>query len=85
MGCLGVHLALDAKTVRKLRSFPSHEERLEYLHEELEEDYFANRPEWLAETDKAWDGIHCTLTDGELGCDKGTYPLNHLILGGERL
>jgi len=85
MGCLGVHFALDAKTVRKLKSYSSEVERLEYLLEELEEEYFANHEDWLAETDKAWDAIHRTLTDGEIGWDNGIYPLNHVILGGELL
>lgn len=85
MGCLGVHFALDAKSVQKLKSLPSEAERLEYLIEELEEEYFANRKERLAETDKAWDAIHRTLTDGEIGRDNGIYPLNHVILGGELL
>jgi hypothetical protein len=85
MGCLGVHFALDAKAVQKLKSLPSEEERKEYLREDLEEEYFADRKEWLAETDKAWDAIHRTLTDGEMGWDNGTYPLNHVILGGELL
>lgn len=85
MGCLGVHFALDAQTVLKLRSFASEGERLEHLREELEEEYFASRKEWLAETDKTWDAIHRTLTDGEIGWDNGTYPLNHMILSGELL
>jgi hypothetical protein len=85
MGCLGVHFALDARTVGKLRSFPGEQERLEYIREELEEDYFANHQNWLAETDKAWDAIHRTLTDGEIRWDNGKYPLNHVILGGELL
>lgn len=37
------------------------------------------------ETDKAWDAIHRTLTDGEIDWDNGVYPLNHVILGGELL
>lgn len=85
MGCLGVHFALDENAVKKLRSFPTEEERRDYLVEELEEDFFTDRQEWLEETDKAWDAIHRTLTDGEIGWDNGTYPLNHVILGGELL
>lgn len=41
--------------------------------------------EWLAESDKAWDAIHRTLTDGELDWANGSFPLNHVILGGDRL
>lgn len=41
--------------------------------------------EWLCELDKSWDGIHRTLTDGEIEWDNGEYPLNHAILGGRQL
>src|SRR4029077_776609 len=30
-----------------------------------------------------WDAIHRTLTDGKIGWDNGTFPLSHVILGGE--
>jgi len=85
MGCLGVHFALEEATVKKLRSLPTEEARLEYLQEEVEEEYFESRQDWLAQTDKAWDAIHRALTDGQLGWDNGSYPLNHVILGGELL
>lgn len=41
--------------------------------------------EWLFETDKAWDAIHRSLTDGKLEYANGEYPLNHCILGGYQL
>jgi hypothetical protein len=41
--------------------------------------------ESLCELDKAWDGIHRCLTNGELEWTGGEYPLNHAILGGRRL
>jgi hypothetical protein len=85
MGCLGVHLALDEDEVNALRTQPSDDARLNYLLEELEELYFGERPERLAESDKAWDAIHRTLTDGKIGWDNGTFPLNHVILGGDVL
>jgi hypothetical protein len=85
MGCRGVHFALDAGAVRKLKSFRSDAARLDYLLDELEEVYFEEHPDRVAETDKAWDAIHRALTDGELGWENGTYPLNHVILGGEML
>jgi len=81
MGCLGVHFALDEQEVRKLKSGPFR--KVGQLLELLEE-YFGNR-EWFQETDKAWDGIHRALTDGELAWDNGSYPFNHVIMGGERL
>jgi hypothetical protein len=85
MGCLGVHFAIDDSTVRKLRSFTTDEDRLDYVVEELEEEFFAHEEQWLAQTDKAWDAIHRSLTDGDIEWDNGTYPLGHVILGGERV
>jgi hypothetical protein len=85
MGCLGVHFALDEETVRRLKGFGEEQARLQYLQEELEDDYFDSHEEWFAETYKSWDAIHRSLTDGELGWDNGSYPLNHVILGGELL
>jgi hypothetical protein len=85
MGCRGVHFALDAKTADKLKALATDEERAEYVLNELESDFFDNQQEWLAETDITWDAIHRALTDGYLGSDNGTYPLNHVILGGQSL
>lgn len=85
MGCLGVHFALSEEDVAALRSQPSDAARLEYLTEELERRYFHEPRSWLAESDKAWDAIHRALTDGNIGWDNGTFPLSHVILGGEIL
>src|SRR5215510_4132970 len=84
MGCLGVHFALDEQTVNHLRAYKE-SDRLTYVREELEEEYFDEHPEWVSETDKAWDAIHRALTDGALAWSNGKYPLNHVILGGESL
>ena len=83
MGCLGVHFALIEDEVGALKAQPSDSERLDYLQEVIEETYFGERREWLAESDKAWDAIHRTLTGGKLSLDNGTFPLSHVILGGE--
>ncbi len=85
MGCLGVHFALKNEDVLKLKSFDQDFTRLAYLQEELEEAYFGSQRDLIAETDKAWDAIHRSLTDGRLGYDNGTFPLGHVILGGEVL
>jgi hypothetical protein len=85
MSCLGVHFSIDEEIVNKLKSFSNDEERLDFLQSELEEDYLENYPNWTVETDKAWDAIHRTLTDGKLGWENGEYPLNYFILGGELL
>jgi hypothetical protein len=85
MGCLGVHLALSDPEVEHLRSLPDELDRLDYVVEDLEDAYFDDREEYLAESDKAWDAMHRALTDGQLKWDGGEYPLNHVVLGGELL
>lgn len=85
MSCLGVLFSLDKKTVDKLNSFTSDEDRLDHLQMDVEEVYFNQYPQWTCELDKAWDAIHRALTNGKLEWDGGTYPLNHVILGGEIL
>ncbi|WP_406696228.1 YfbM family protein [Singulisphaera sp. Ch08] len=69
----------------QLRALPSEQARLDYIIENIEESYFADHKEYLAETDTAWDAIHRALTDGELTWDGGEYPLNHVVLAGELL
>lgn len=85
MGCRGIHFALSDAEVDYLQSLPGEQDRLDYITEDLEETYYAEHEELLAETDKAWDAIHRALTDGQLNWDGGVYPLNHVILGGEPL
>lgn len=85
MACRGVHFSLDEQTVSRLKAIGDGKERVQFIQEQVEEDYFKNHPEWLAETDKAWDWIHRVLTDGELDWNNGTYPLNHVVMGGESL
>lgn len=83
MSCLGVLFSLDEATVNKLKSISSDEERLDYLQLEIEEKYFENHLDKVAELDKSWDVLHRSLTDGKLEWSNGTFPLNHVILGGE--
>jgi hypothetical protein len=85
VGCRGVHFALSEAEVAHLRSLPSERDRLDYIQEDIEEFYFTDHLEYLAESDKAWDAMHRTLTDGELTWDGGDYPLNHVVLAGELL
>ncbi len=85
MGCLGVHFALSEPEVEYLCSLPTEEARLEHIVEEIEEEYFADDKEYLAESDKAWDAMHRALADGQLTWDGGEYPLNHVVLAGELL
>ncbi|UKB82716.1 YfbM family protein [Chryseobacterium sp. MEBOG06] len=85
MGCLGVLFSLDEKIALKLKSFKSDEDRLEFLQEDIEEEFMENEPERFAEVDQSWDGLHRSLTDGKLEWDNGTFPLNHVILGGQKI
>jgi hypothetical protein len=84
MGCLGVHFALDEEQVAALRA-TDEMDRVDYVTEEIEEKFWSANKTRGHETDKAWDAIHRALTDGDLAWDNGTYPLNHVILGGEVL
>ncbi|MDF3057581.1 MAG: hypothetical protein K0R17_1796 [Rariglobus sp.] len=85
MSCLGVHLALTDEEVDKLESLPSDAERLEYIQEDLEERYFSEHREFLAQSDKAWDAIHRALGNGDLSYTSGPDPLRFTILGGTPL
>ena len=83
MPCLGVLFSLDKETVLKLKSFSTDEEQLEFVQEEIEVSYFDNFPERMAELVQSWDAMHRCLTDGKLTYTNGTFPLNHVIMGGE--
>ncbi|ESQ74088.1 hypothetical protein ABAC402_15665 [Asticcacaulis sp. AC402] len=85
MSCLGVHFALTADDVAALQGISGEQERLAFLQEELEERYFAGPAEYIAQSDKSWDAMHRTLSDGELTSDEGTFPLNHTVLAGTPL
>jgi hypothetical protein len=85
MGCLGVHFSLSSEEVERIRAIDDESARVDYSYETIEEEYFANQPERKAESDKAWDAMHRSFSDGELTWDGGEYPLNHVVLGGELL
>ena len=85
MSCLGVLFSLDDQLVEKIKSFKEDEDRLEYLQETVEETFFGEHPQWVAELDKSWDALHRSLTDGKLEWSNGNYPLNLVILGGDRI
>jgi hypothetical protein len=81
MACLGVHFAITADLAERLtRDWPpSHPDAIARL-EELERQFHAPGAEgWVEMTDKAWDGIHRSLTDGKL--ELGTTPRHLCILG----
>ncbi len=85
MGCLGVHFALSDEDVTTLRSFEDEQDRITYIQEVLEDNYFSDHEDLLAQSDKAWDAMHRVLSDGEMTWEGGRYPLNHVVLGGELL
>jgi hypothetical protein len=78
---LGVHFAIDKPTAERLLAAAGDAE-VAVLIEEIEEEHAGVEQ---CDTDKAWDAIHRSLTDGYLGYDNGTYPLNAAILGGVQL
>ncbi|HLX70532.1 MAG TPA: YfbM family protein [Verrucomicrobiae bacterium] len=85
MSCLGVHFALTEKEAAHLRSLDDEQARLEHVREVIEETYLGEHPDLAAESDKSWDAMHRTLSDGQLSWDGGEYPLNHTVLAGELL
>ena len=85
MSCLGVYFALTDLEINKIKSMYDDRDRLEYLTEEIEEQYLAGDTEFATEIDKAWDAMHRIFSNGELTWNGGAYPLNHVVLGGELL
>jgi len=84
MGCLGLHFSLDSDQVAALTAVPE-DQRVEFVQERFEEELWSADRSRAQETDKAWDAIHRSLTDGALAWRNGSYPLNHTILAGKLL
>jgi hypothetical protein len=85
MSCRGVHFSLSEEEVRALRAFDDDSDRLDYVQCEIEEKYFADHEDRLAESDKAWEAIHRALADGDLSYTTGPYPLRLAVVGGESI
>lgn len=85
MSCIGVLFAVEESVVERLRQIDDDDDRVDFLQTEIEEEFYENQPLWLCDIGKAWDAIHRCLTDGDIGWNNGTFPLNHAILGGEQL
>jgi hypothetical protein len=83
MSCLGVYYSLSEDEVRKLKSFQEDSDRLDHLQCEIEEAYFSDHEDRMAQSDKAWDAMHRTLSGGTLTYDTGPYPLRLAVIGGE--
>ncbi len=84
MGCLAVLFALDGQEVEKLRAV-QREGRAVYMHDEIEERFFDEFPEYTCELDKSWDAMHRMLTDGNLDFENKCPPLCNVVFGGEPL
>ncbi|WP_086819343.1 YfbM family protein [Allokutzneria sp. NRRL B-24872] len=75
MACRGYFLALDEPRIALVLAQDGDDEGLIEVITELD------APDECG-VDKAWDGIHRCLTEGRLGSEDGTYPLNAVVLGG---
>jgi len=82
MGCLAVLFALNEQEVEKLLAV-ERSERADYMHEEIEEKFWDDFPEYVCELDKSWDAMHRMLTDGNLDFENTFQPLCNVIFGGE--
>lgn len=81
MACRGVFFAITDEDAARLLAAKSDEEVLDLIQEEIEERW---DEDWLQETDKAWDAIHRSLTDGTLACS-GENLLEKCVFGGRQL
>ena len=79
MGCLAVLFALNEQ---ELETFLNVErpQRAYYMHNELEENFWNDYPEYVCELDQAWDAMHRMLTDGSLNFENKFPPLCNVIL-----
>lgn len=78
MACRGYFLALDEPCTALLLAQDGNDEWLSEVIQELD---MSDAPDHC-DVDRAWDGIHRCLTEGELGGEDGRYPLNAVVLGG---
>jgi len=78
---LGVHFALTDEEAQRLLSLESDLAVMSFV-EEIEG--VGNTSRSFA-SDKAWDALHRSLSNGTLFYDEGEYPLNRAFLGGKHL
>ena len=81
MGALGVHFALADADARRLLDAADPDVVLAVV-DEIEERW---EEAWLVQSDKAWDAMHRSLSNGTLYYDEGEPPLNRAVLGGKHL
>jgi len=85
MSCRGVLFAIDEKLVTQLKSM-ERDDLVDFIADNVEEEFFAEKPEYVAELDKSWDAIRRSfLADHDLTAKEGDYPLSHIIFGSEVL
>ena len=82
MACRGVHFAIRPEKMSRLLQARTDRDLLSIVQDEIEVEW---DKEWLYQTDKAWDAIHRSLTDGQLRFDNGAFPHKAAVLGGEPL
>ena len=82
MSCRGVHFAITDEDLGILLAAKSDDQIREVISDGIEERW---DEDWLVQTDDAWAAIHRCLTDGNLECENGEYPLRICILGGRQL
>jgi len=85
MPCRGVLFALSEREVRRLLSFETDDERLAYLRDELEEDFFTRGESLLVGTGEVWDSLRRGTRGGAGSSAAASHPLRNLVLGGEDL
>lgn len=79
---LGVHFALSDHVATELLDARGNDDRLDALVEDIEE---TGRSEFSCDTDKAWDPILCSLSDGGYQRAPENWPACGVILGDEDL
>lgn len=80
MACRGMFFALTPEQEAALMATGDDGEVLEFVAE-LEMGAWDGEP-LDCETDKAWDAIHRSLSDGTLGCGRRLSALDMAVLGG---
>lgn len=83
MSCRGALFAIEQSDVDALLAMNTEADRIAHVTDVIEERDLDGP--WGVETDKAWDAIHRCFEDGNLTCDGGEYPLNHMIMAGKHL
>jgi hypothetical protein len=81
MACRGVHFAVTEQQATALLE-AADDDAVRDIIEGFEETWEKG---YLAESDKAWDAIHRSLTDGQLESGGGAYPFSHCVVGPRQL